>query len=346
MPVPKGFSPSEIEGEKTVNGGFVIYQGDIDWSIIKNLEENEEKKEKEILKLQSSYNQYVWVPVNEQELKEIYGVGNNSKLWGKMYSYTSTGRTPLDWKENDGKITVGTGKNYFEPGLGYGSNAQTLNELTVQILLHMSREQLSTELEYGFYQTIKSIKTYGGFYIGRYETAIQDNEAIIQKMKKDVTYQSWGMMYQKTQKIKEENDNVITSMIWSSLWDHTIQWFINTKAQTYETVCDSTSWGNYLNTSFEYYTDIDANKSTKQEGDNKSGVIPSGASDYTKSNNIYDMAGNVSEFTLGSYGYSFCYRGGYFTTNNSQRTSCAYRYYTTINFDAIDLGSRAIMTIK
>ena len=34
VPVPKGYTASQIEGETSANSGFVIYEGDIDWSTI------------------------------------------------------------------------------------------------------------------------------------------------------------------------------------------------------------------------------------------------------------------------------------------------------------------------
>ena len=34
VPVPKGYSASQIDGETTVSKGFVIYEGDVDWSTI------------------------------------------------------------------------------------------------------------------------------------------------------------------------------------------------------------------------------------------------------------------------------------------------------------------------
>ena len=34
VPVPKGYSASKIEGETTASKGFVIYEGDVDWSTI------------------------------------------------------------------------------------------------------------------------------------------------------------------------------------------------------------------------------------------------------------------------------------------------------------------------
>ena len=38
VPVPDGFTASRVPGETTVSGGFVIYEGDVDWSKIEDLD--------------------------------------------------------------------------------------------------------------------------------------------------------------------------------------------------------------------------------------------------------------------------------------------------------------------
>ena len=40
VPVPKGYSASQIEGETTASKGFVIYEGDVDWSTIQVGDDN------------------------------------------------------------------------------------------------------------------------------------------------------------------------------------------------------------------------------------------------------------------------------------------------------------------
>ena len=51
-----------------------------------------------VFELQTSVNQYVWVPV--KDVSRIYGVDSNGKLWGKLYNYSSTGRSKNNWSEN------------------------------------------------------------------------------------------------------------------------------------------------------------------------------------------------------------------------------------------------------
>ena len=50
VPVPKGFTPSTVDGEKTVEGGFVIQQD-------------------------GTNNEFVWIPVSEERLAQMYKIG-------------------------------------------------------------------------------------------------------------------------------------------------------------------------------------------------------------------------------------------------------------------------------
>ena len=96
------------------------------------------------------------------------------------------------------------------------------------------------------------------------------------------------------------------------------------------------------------YTDIEANIDKKEKGSSKSKVIPSGSADYTKANNIYDMAGNVNELTLGGYSHYFVFRGGCYSSLSEKEKSCAYRSYQNINNESEKekTGSRAILLLK
>lgn len=346
VPIPEGYTASKIEGETSVKNGFVIYEGNVKWDTNENLSNDPKVKEKQTLQWQANYNQYVWIPVTEEELKNIYGIDRNGKLWGKLYSYDTLGRSSKDWKEKEGKMQVSFGTNYFEPGLGYGMNINIVSEMQLRLKLDKNREELVQELEQDYYETIKSIKKYGGFYIGRYETGITDNQVVVRKMNENLANQNWADMYLKTKKLKGEKDDIVTSMIWSSLWDHTLEWFVKTGSQTYDTIYHSTSYGNYRYSSFSYNTDIEGNTTRKESGSSNSKIIPSGASEHTKVNNIYDMAGNVNELTLGCYGYCFCFRGGYYDASTDAETSFGYRGYQEMTKETSRTGSRAILLLK
>ena len=86
-------------------------------------------------------------------------------------------------------------------------------------------------------------------------------------------------------------------MIWGIQWDETLKWLIDTGEKTYAEVgSDSTSWGNYYNNSFTYYTNTSKSTATKTSNDQIK--IPSGAYEGANANNIYDLAGNIFEWSL------------------------------------------------
>ena len=145
-----------------------------------------------VFELQTSVNQYVWVPV--KDISRIYGVDSNGKLWGKLYNYLSTGRTNNNWSENStsGVMSI-TNKteSYREPDVVYygtyfdgDSKLQGYRDGIEQY------QMLSQEMEESFYKMIESVKKYGGFYIGRYETGnLSQTEAVVKKMNTDIVSQ-------------------------------------------------------------------------------------------------------------------------------------------------------------
>ena len=103
-------------------------------------------------------------------------------------------------------------------------------------------------------------------------------------------------MYNKCKTLSGENNNIETSMIWGNQFDRTLMWLIESGEKTKEEVIsDSTSWGNYYNATFTY---INSSGSTATKNQNSNTRIPTGSTEYTKANNIYDLAGNVFDWTM------------------------------------------------
>lgn len=265
VPVPKGYVASDATGEHTVNTGFVIYEGE-DPVTDSNKDE-----------AQRTRNQWVWVPVENPS--EIYGTDSNGVKHGKLYDFDDSGRTNCNWEENNGVMRIINSTRYREPDVAeYDRDSNTPDYLTEE-----TRNSINKELKENFEMTIQSIEKYGGFYIGRYETGGLNGEAKVVRGDTNIAGQTWYTMYEKSKELRGNNSNVRTSMIWGCEWDATLEWLVKSRSKTYSEVgYDSKSWGNY------------ANNPVSGHGSKR----PTGYSESWKANNIYDLAGNVSDRTL------------------------------------------------
>lgn len=353
VPVPIGYVGSKATGENTVNTGYVIYEGE------------EEVNDANVVDARKMRNQYVWIPV--PDVNKLYGTMANGRIRAKLYDFTTstsiegvdktTGARPLFWEENNGVLEpirsisggnwayVGCTEPDIVPDPYNGQAHDTDSRLeTIDIGAKNAHEWL-IELESNFNEMIKSVGKYGGFYIGRYETGdLNLSEATVRKGKVQIGSQNWYTMYYKTKNLKGNNENVETSMIWGCLFDRTLSWLIESGNKTKKQICeDPVSWGNYLNNSITYINSSGVETTTTVGSRTR---IPAGSSEYTKANNIYDLAGNNVEWTLEIYGSSdrTC-RGGYcFANSTENEASIREGMSPYVRYDT--LGCRAMLYIK
>ena len=298
----------------------------------------EEQQAKNIFDLQKERNQYVWVPIDD--ISKLYGVDNNGKLWGKLYNFSSSGRSNRNWTETNGIMSITNATNYREPDVISNNQYYDIDSYSYMHnngLGQTRYEMLAQELEQKYLEIMESIKKYGGFYIGRYETGGLSSTAVINKMNTDIGSQNWYTMYKKCLTLKGNNNNITTMMITGSLWDETLDWIVSSGATnsegttlTYQLVgSNSTTFGNYYNATFNYIAkDAEMPTATETKAISTSTRIPAGSAEYTKTNNIYDMAGNVWEWTTEAYSaYYRVYRGGGYG-NDGSSIPMAYRNYS------------------
>ena len=370
VPVPKGYSASQIEGETTASKGFVIYEGDVDWSTIlvdsestqsnvaidepafeddlivinENMPESDNEQdanedentaddattnddtatdpttptqeEINIFNLQKTRNQYVWVPVKDPS--RIYGVDDKGKLWGKLYNFSDTGRTALNWSETNGIMNITNKIGYREPDVFKGTTDWYFSRYNLGVV-ETKYEMLTKELEQNYYKMIESIKKYGGFYIGRYETGGLNGTAVVRKMDINISRNDWKENYKKCLTLRGKNTYVKTLMIFGNLWDETLEWLVKSGATisdgtvlTYQLIKNTEAFGNYYYTTFKYIAgNANVPVLTEVKEPKVTTMIPTGSAEYSKINNIYDLAGNVWDVTIEAHSTgSRVFRGG------------------------------------
>ena len=252
-------------------------------------------------------NEWVWVPVPDVTVMcdtsntteyTLCGTTGETAVTTNKYSKSGiiSGKT---------RTTPGTSSGYREPDL---VTSYDVTDTYYKTILGETgtKEQLAQLFVDEYKAMIESVSKYGGFYIGRYELS----EAGVQKDKATLTNTNWYDLYQKC-KILNASNKVETRMIWGCQWDVTMNWLISSGAKTSDEVNkDSSTWGNYSN----YNTANNYTEGTAGYEKNAGSPQNTGSSENWKANNIYDLAGNVWEWTQEASGdvsraiFGGCYR--------------------------------------
>ena len=329
-----------------------------------------------------SGNQFVWVPVNQNQklqidvtskddissisLKDPFGEeklteSNVGKTYNKKdqeptingtYSLTittTTGKTKTTklavhslykqdfWKEIDtdlSRTTIEAELKEMAKKQGFSSledYAKSMNFETVEKMIedytNYKKQSIEKYKNYRDNDTDQeSVNTYGGFYIARYEAGDGDangtprsrsssNSNTVVSKKGAIVY---NYIFQPDSITRAESMYAGKSKLISGAgWDRTLNWLIETKAKTEnEVFVNSSSWGNYNNSTGNAKTNsgyINMNYTT-------------GRNEAWKANNIYDLAGNVWDWTTEARSSDGrVNRGGtYFNTGSNNAASDRY----------------------
>ena len=178
-----------------------------------------------------------------------------------------------------------------------------------------------------------SVSTYGGFYIGRYEAS--DGGGFVQEKSNSPSWVNiaWGesvnsigtkgaVYYSKDMCNYYGWNSVQTTLVYGVQWDSALRIICKTK-----NVTDDDSWGNV---NWKY-----------------GGVKNTGSNDTWKAYNIYDLFGNVFEWSMEGVSWnSRVARGGNFQYgSNSFSASSRWKHSGAASTDAT-IGFRTSMYIK
>ena len=181
---------------------------------------------------------------------------------------------------------------------------------------------------------LKSVYQNGGFYIGKYETGIEDaprtsnttltETPVIKQNAYPYTYVTCSQA--QTLASNMEHGDKTTSLMFGVQWDLTLKYLEKKGTAQADLKTNSTSWGNHYNNAwnitnenlkYEEYKNSSLQPWTtateKSKTSNEIILLSTGADDSFSKMGIYDLAGNVFEWTLeytSNTGYPCAYRGG------------------------------------
>lgn len=253
------------------------------------------------------------------------------------------------WVPVDGTIVTYGRYDFGYGGVTYSSCSETLID------------ELNTTV------SNSSINRNGGFYIARYEAGIATN---MTKLTSDSTatygsgtykpvskqgatvwnYIKWGTSNNDTTPgngavtvarsmypTSNSNYGVVSTLIYAAQWDTALKFIqaYDTGEEGYATYAtNSAGYGNHSGTDGKGDTFASTSEPTT-----------CGAAPQFRQKNIYDMAGNVWEWTMEYSSNNRIFRGGYYNGSASE-IPASYRAIRSFDFSANDVGFRVALYIK
>ena len=370
--IPGGATISGIPGEyEDIDEGIVIYiipeDETPDWTA--------DDDGNGILDVQEDYDQFVWVPVKNAVL-DLSGnstvLVSDASIKAAVQSEIDAGRYPMAIKKD--------ATNYFGVLYGFEDATDTEGNNYVKVTPYSFWKPTSTNissrepayltdssladgssynntnpkvseslLQSEFNTMVTRVASKGGFWVGRYETSSMVNSNTQDATNRvtvirgtGIASVDWYRMYAQQKAYKSlaltESASVTSSMIWGSQWDQIMIWMKSVPSQ----YTDSTYTGKF------YVTNAVSmgNYGIRVVDDGWSSVTtaPTGNSDNYKVKNVFDLAGNVLEWTLeAGYTSNRVARGGNSNYTNSSGTEAGSRDGLYPYGGGSSIGSRATL---
>ena len=264
--------------------------------------------EKGIVVEDSKGNQYVWIPCTTEDSKSQLQFKRTE--WDVEVDGADNSRASKD------ELTLTCPENYSDNGLTYA----VVNEIVAQVKAEKD-----------------SVRRNGGYYIGRYEVGDENGTAVIKADQTPMASIIWSTAYSKAKGIGG-GPGATTYLCSSYAWDTAINFIQNN------------GFPNYAKAREDSYNENWSDKNVKDSTGkiiktaNNSSRLETGKT--TPKCNIYDMGGNVSEFTtevMPSTSEPLVLRGG---NSNFDYRPAGLRYDNGTSYAYSNSGLRATLFLK
>lgn len=306
--VPGGFGVSE-ESADTVDGGIVIVNAAKD-------------------------QEYVWVPVDEESLNDMYQEAAGTPLYGSGREDVGVAEVDVYSKlrlvdgtsEEDDKYSVGIpgSLDLREPdvNMGYDPFWTNYERLGAESLADYVQDIIQE-----YENVYASTKIFQGFYIGRFELTGSRESSSVARGQAPAVLMDWYDLKKGCLDLVN-TEYARSTMIFGNQWDEVISWLVETGDKTVAQVNeDSGDWG-------RYGAGITADP------------LPAGSDEAWKANNIYDLAGNCMEWTQEALTDTpRIARGGSFMGSSKQAAATRSHYGLSPDWGDADVSTRPVLYI-
>ena len=271
--------------------------------------------------MQEKYDQFVWVPVpnaiavdmnddevvNETDIDLM--IAQDKYPMAIATDDTNYRGVLYDFNENGGTLTI-SDKSWSSTSTNSREPAYLTDTLRGDAISANNTDPKITQelLQNEFNGMVNKVSSNKGFWVGRYETSnmtsnnTQDKTNKIKVVRGATTGVSrnsinWYRMYaqQKAYRSLTEISSARTSsMIWGSQWDQIMIWMKDVPSE----YTDTTYTGKYYITNAVGMGNFGVSSGINDGWSSTSSPAPTGYQDAYRVKNIYDLAGNLYDWTL------------------------------------------------
>lgn len=296
--IPSGFCVSQVKGEDEISKGLVIKNNNTD-------------------------DRYVWVEVP----KTIYNTAQSEKDYENIEKDMQ--RYAKDYRVNN------YSDNWYN-GCGIEDSTEYLNLKN---------------------QMLGSVYEKGGFWISQYEIGadkiVMSNDNTRNPESKSNKYPYNYVTCAQAQQLATAMDSkdLTSSLLFGIQWDLTLKFIEeNEKVTKNQIVADSTSLGNYQNSKFTIYkgkysndsgrnyTDVNSYYNIEHTSTGEYTLLTTGATKRNSKLNIFDLAGNLCEYTLEQSEQKNVIRGGTYTETGDSSSISSRKTESDTNIAGFRVG--------
>ena len=359
--------PGEDEAEKSqFPGEYEITQDGIVMYVMKDADgdgELDTPNWNDIDTMKTTYDQFVWIPVEYAKTidmdndNDVDDTDINLMIQEKKYPMAITRDNTVDGTSYKAVLYEFTeGENEVEISKMAWSDS-SFNEPRFLITNDKNAGYNNvgitpSSIQEEFNLMVKKVSESKGFWVGRYETTNMSGDNTKDTTNKvkltrgttdGISNVQWYRMYAQQKSYSKlalgSSTTVTSSMIWGSQWDQMLIWMRKIASK----YTDTTYTGKYFVTNSVGYGNYGSISGTETYDTAASTSEPAvtGYSDNFKIKNLFDIAGNVRDWTLEASGtISRVPRGGFYDDTFSSNPQAAYRNSFIPNYSFTYGGSR------